>query len=70
MGEIVAKRKVGRPREGKVYVNFNLRMDLDMDADIREIVRCKPNKYPSKSNFTIQCLRDRIRDEKKELGII
>ena len=64
---VVVKRPVGRPREGKVYVNSNMRMDLGMDVDIRTIIHLMPERYKSLSQFANAAMGDRVRQDKKEL---
>ena len=60
-------RPVGRPREGKIYVNSNRKMELGMDVDIRSIVALMPEKYKSINQFVNDALTALILEEKKEL---
>lgn len=61
------RRKAGRPRTTKVFVNFNRKMELSMDLAIREIVQLMPDKYASGSQFVTEALRRQIKTDKQEL---
>jgi hypothetical protein len=64
---MLLKRGVGRPTSGKVYVSYNRRMELWMDADIREVVRLMPEKYRSVTAFVDAAIVAQLVDDKVEL---
>jgi hypothetical protein len=61
------RRKVGRPKGNKVYVNSNRKMLLSVDTQIRKLLELRPEKYTGISSFINIAISEQIRRDVQEL---